>query len=207
VAKAQPAPLKPVGVTDDGAALLLARRAGAKGAFSLPIDAALVAALEEARSKFGPSSYIRQESRLTPREIQALLRRGLSVEEVARRAGVDIAWVERFEGPILWERSGMVERAQKAMMSRPRLGASALPLGEAVAAKLRSRRQSRDNLGERWDCVRAAKGRNWVVRFAVSGGRHAEWEFDPATNQLLALNDLGQELGFVQRRSRRARKS
>ncbi|HMC04205.1 MAG TPA: septation protein SepH, partial [Actinomycetota bacterium] len=45
---------------------------------------------------------------LTPKEIQAELRSGRTVQEVAQLAGTDTSWIERFLSPILAERKGIV---------------------------------------------------------------------------------------------------
>lgn len=211
--------LKPVGVSDDGRALILARRAGSRqGAFRLAIDPALVAQLEVARERARAARPaeaevrllprpVLVESKLSPREIQALLRRGQSVASIAKKAGVDEAWVGRFEGPIVWERVGTAQRAQRATLTRSRRGTSRLPLGEAVRAHLKQRRAglTPEQIDDRWDSVRKPKGNRWVVRFTYpSRGRDrvAEWDFDPATGKVHALNDLAAEIGWVEPRTR-----
>jgi hypothetical protein len=206
-----------VDVTEDGKALLLARRRGSRGSFLLRVDPDLVAQLEAARDRVQSATpppppsprpaFVRPESKLTPKEIQALLRRGHSVAAVAKRAGVDPSWVERFEGPIVWERAGMAARAERARMNRPRRGDSSLSLGDAVRANLRKRKVAvpPEQLDAAWDAVRRAKGRKWVVRLSLPGARRglAEWEFDPDTERLISLNQLGAELGWVEPRRRR----
>uniref|UniRef100_UPI0012FABCFD septation protein SepH n=1 Tax=Sedimentibacter sp. B4 TaxID=304766 RepID=UPI0012FABCFD len=44
---------------------------------------------------------IDMDSALTPREIQARVRAGQSLEDVARAAGMDVGWVEPFAGPVI----------------------------------------------------------------------------------------------------------
>lgn len=194
--------------------MLLATRRGGKGSFLLQVDPDLVAQLEAARERVRrvpeppPTPvYSRPESKLTPKEIQALLRRGHTVAALAKRAGVDPAWVERFEGPIVWERAGMATRAQRARLVRPRLGTSSLSLGDAVRANLRRRKVTvpPEQLDAAWDAVRRARGRKWVVRLALPGARRglAEWEFDSESERLTALNHLAAELGWVEPRRRR----
>jgi hypothetical protein len=43
----------------------------------------------------------------------------------------DEAWVERFLGPVLHEMSGIIQMTRASYVSRPRLGVSAAPIGEA----------------------------------------------------------------------------
>ncbi len=75
---------------------------------------------------------------LRPKEIQAKIRAGASVEQVAAAAGVDIARVERFAHPVLLERSRAAELATAA---HPVLadGPSVLTLLETVTSALVAR--------------------------------------------------------------------
>lgn len=217
--------LKAVAVSDDGRSLVLSRRANAKNAsFRLPIDAALVARLEEARERVTasqtrpkqedrrdqarPAPPVAPVSKLTPKEVQALLRQGRSAAAVAKKAGVDVAWVERFETPIIWERSGMAQRAQRATLVRPRSGPSALPLGEAVRVNLDRRHVALDDdqLDAAWDAMRRGRGNTWTVTFSFfSRGRNrrAAWEYDPLTDELRALDKAAAELGWTAKGRRR----
>ncbi|MFN2526194.1 MAG: septation protein SepH [Actinomycetota bacterium] len=221
--RAQPLILKPVGVTDDGRAVILARRAGSRhGDYRLALDKALVKQLDAAARKRAaarraeeeqaapiesPEPEPRLESKLTPKEIQALLRRGKSVSSIAKRAGVDAAWVERFESPIIWERSNMANRAQNARLTKARSGTSKLALGEAVRANLR---RTAPALGSReietgWDSVRHPRRNTWIVSFTWSGPRSiktARWEYDPASEHLDALDKAAADIGWAARARR-----
>src|SRR5258705_9709858 len=77
-------------------------------------------------------------SMLRPKEIQAKIRSGASVEQVAAAAGADIARVERFAHPVLLERSRAAELATAA---HPVLadGPSVLTLLETVTSALVAR--------------------------------------------------------------------
>ena len=93
--------LRLIGVHEDGQHLLLANADG--GRFRLPLDEALRAAARRDRPRLG-QLQIEIEGGLRPRDVQALIRRGLSAEEVADRAGWTLEKVRRFEGPVLAER-------------------------------------------------------------------------------------------------------
>jgi hypothetical protein len=210
-------------VSDDGTELLLARRANGKGAFRLTIDEALVAQLEIASARFSskpveeapPESpalpqYVRPVSKLTIKEIQILLRQGQSIAAVAKKAGVDAGWVERFEPPIAWERAGMAARARRERLFRARMGQSAADLGDSVERNLKKRgvTMAPEDLVDAWDSVKRTRGDRWVVSFQFEQRgrrRRAEWEFDPTTSKLRALDALSAELGWIARRSRRTR--
>jgi hypothetical protein len=218
----KPTTLKAVSFSDEGHELVLARRAGAKtGEFRIAVDEALIdlikaatrRAVEVAEKKAAPKPKasarpepqaipaVRAASKLTPKEIQALLRRGVAPAAIARKAGVDVSWVERFHGPILWERAGMVSRAQKATLTKSRRGPSGEPLLESIVASLRARSvdPSAVTTGS-WDAVKRPKKNAWVVTFTyMNKGREqrASWEYDPSAAEIVALNRLGADIGWV----------
>lgn len=103
---------------------------------------------------------------LRPREIQAKIRAGASVEQVAAAAGVDIGRVERFAHPVLLERSRAAELATAA---HPVLsdGPSVLTLLETVTAALIAR--GLDPEKTEWDAWRNEDGR-WTVQMAWKAG-------------------------------------
>lgn len=213
--------LKPIGVTEDGAYVTLARRANAKsGGWRIAVDDDLLSRLEEAVSRARaargivtpveppPPPPARLDSKLSPKEIQALLREGRSVGAIAKKAGVPAAWVERFEGPIVWERVGMATRARSSTLERSRRGPSALPLGESVETNLRRRGARLDpaETEDAWDAVRHPRSDRWIVTFRYHYRNRdltAQWEFDPETQRLSSINPLASQLGWVEPRSRR----
>lgn len=103
---------------------------------------------------------------LRPREIQAKIRAGASVEQVAAAAGADIARVERFAHPVLLERSRAAELATAA---HPVLsdGPSVLTLLETVTSALIAR--GLDPERTEWDAWRNEDGR-WTVQMAWKAG-------------------------------------
>ncbi|HVF54164.1 MAG TPA: septation protein SepH [Actinomycetota bacterium] len=227
--------LKPIGVTEDGLYVTLARRSNAKsGGWRVAVDRELIDKLEEALTRASPPPPPEPEpppepvrsplrapelpahrpspaapgSRLSPKEIQALLRQGRSVAAIARKAEVSEEWVERFEGPIIWERAGMCTRARKATLVRTRRGESALPLGEAVDAKLKEKKVklSPNERDEAWDATRHPRTGNWVIKFSYPHRNRqvtARWEFDPENGSIRALDSLANDLGWVESRGRR----
>jgi hypothetical protein len=110
-----------VGFTTDLKNLIFATRRGAKsGGYVVSIDPRLkrtlkeVARLEEEGPaepppRAGASRSQSRTSQLTPKEIQALLRAGKTVEQVAKLADTDAAWVERFNNPIIAEKAGVID--------------------------------------------------------------------------------------------------
>ena len=148
---------------------------------------------------------IRPASKLTPKQIQALLRQGKPVDQIAKKAGVDPAWVERFEAPIIWERAGVLERAKKVRLLRSRRGLSTLALGDAVERNVLERSPGLDaeTIDSSYSAIRHPKSGSWIIRFSYeSRGRkqNAEWTLDPETNQVFALNKLAADLGWTEAR-------
>lgn len=207
-------PLRAVGSAPDGSAILLGRPQGGTARFKLPIDGALVEALEAARVardavarardqlELPPPIPARVESSLTIKEIQDLLRQGRTTAAIAKRAGVDPEWVARWEGPIVWERAGMAARARRAPLVRARGGRSRFPLGEAVAANLKAKGVSMapDELEHAWDSTRRPRVNRWIVTFTFpsrGGDQVARWELDPNGDTVTALDKTANELGWV----------
>ena len=138
-------------------------------------------------------------SRLTPAEIQARLRAGRSVRVVAKEAGVDREWVERWNDPIRAERERVLADARSRRVDHPK----ARPLGAAVDRSLSERGVSPTEA--RWRVVRRDDGRWRVsVRFEERGRpRTATWLLDPDAERLRAQSQLATELSAPGRRTSR----
>lgn len=214
-----------VGLTTDLRGLILSARKGAKtGGFVVPIDARLLAVIADTltrrngeepdgdevalaqETEAARPAPPRPESALNPREIQARLRAGRSVEEVAKEARVDAAWVERFAPPIEAEQGRVVDKAVELHYTKPRVGTSALPLAAAVRRNLVDRgvRLPDDEFRAAWTAYHLEDTR-WAVRFRYrSRGRAqlAEWEVDLADGGLAARNRLGGQLAHASARRR-----
>lgn len=215
--------LKAVGVSPDGASLLLAKTAGATTpTYRLSIDERLVGALEEAQTsrraaarakdqlELPPPIPARVESTLTVAEIQNLLRQGRSVDSIAKKAGVDPVWVERWAGPIVWERAGTATKARRAYLARARGGVSRVSLGDAVAMNLKDRglRIEGAEFDSSWDSTKKSRSDRWVITFTFthrSREQKARWEFDPENGDLTSLDKLANEIGWVPPLRRRKR--
>lgn len=103
---------------------------------------------------------------LHPKDIQARIRAGASVEQIASASGADIERVERFAHPVLLERSRAAELATAA---HPILadGPSVLTLLETVTTALVARGLNPDDTT--WDAWRNEDGR-WTVQLAWKAG-------------------------------------
>ena len=206
-----------VGLTTDRDGLIFTARKGAKsGGFIVPIDDRVLSAIADAgRLDNGvpveedPAipgvevvpKRLRSESALTPREMQARLRAGRSIDEVAAEAGVDTEWVARFAVPILAEQAQVVELARALVYAKPRLGESSQPLGASVVQNLSDRGVflPDDVANAGWSAFQLHDS-VWMVRFryrARGRDQEAQWEIDVPTGHLRARNRHASDLGYV----------
>ena len=182
--------LRFVAVSEDGRYAVLAVP-GRSARFTLPIDERLRAVALGQTSRL-VQYEIEVESPLRPKEIQARIRAGETVEEIADAAGIAVERVRWFEGPVLAERAYVADQAQKASVRRQGDAAPSTPgpqLGEIVAERLKA--FGSDPEDAQWDAKKRGDG-SWLVELTfISGGRlHvAEWVFDPRRRHVLPADD------------------
>jgi len=181
-----------LGTTDDGRHLLLASTPGGSAEFRLAADARLTGALRAVARTAASASA------LSPRQIQAELRAGASVDDVAARAGVPVQRLEPYTAPVLSELARVLEDALAARMSRPQHGPSALPLGRAVRVRLAPAAGSAES--ELLWSARRDHDSSWVVELCYAGADGpavARWRWDRVVHSLAPLDDVAAELGHV----------
>jgi len=182
--------LRFVAVSEDGRYAVLAVP-GRSARFTLPIDERLRAVALGQTSRL-VQYEIEVESPLRPKEIQARIRAGETVEEIADAAGIAIERVRWFEGPVLAERAYVAQQAQAASVRRLGDGAPATPgprLSEIVAERLKA--VGSDPEEAQWDAKKRGDG-SWLVQLTfISGGRlhEADWIFDPRRRHVLPADD------------------
>ena len=186
-----------VALSEDGRSVLLATSKTAKtGGFSVLIDDRLAAALRGDLPRPGEAQV--RDSGVTPKEIQARLRAGESPEQIAASAGVPVARVERFAGPVLSERERIIEEARATYVSRSRRGPSTLPLGDAVDAALAETSGLRpESVG--WTARRLESG-HWLVQVtyvARARTKTASWVYEPHTRSITASDSASAALGHA----------
>jgi DNA-binding CsgD family transcriptional regulator len=172
------AELELVGIHADGEHIVLVDEEGQR--HRLAIDDALRAAVRRDRPQL---EQIRSEG-LRPREIQSLVRAGMSAAEIAAEAGVAVEQVRRYEGPALAERAHVVQRAQVMMLGRD---PGSPTLGDMVVDRLAARGVEHID----WDARRRG-GEPWevVARFlAGDREREATWQVDLAAGSVVAVDD------------------
>jgi len=179
--------LRLIGVHENGQRLLLSDAEGEQ--YGVPLDEPLRAAVRRDRPRLG-QLQIEIDGGLRPRDVQAMIRAGLSAEEVADRAGWPVEKVRRYEGPILAEREYVAGLA-RAVRLRGRGGAgSATP---TLAARVSTRLSGRgvDPASAEWDSARSESGEWTVVVTFPAGGRErqARWQFDVQARTVTASDD------------------
>jgi hypothetical protein len=166
--------LSVIGVEDG--AIIAASPTGER--YRLPVDADLRARLQTPP----PAST---ERRLSPREIQAHVRAGLSAQQVSALTGAPVAYVERFVGPVIAEREYVTETARAVRLPPEAEGERPKTFGAVMAERLAALAAT----GVRWTSTREAAG--WVVAltFTADGVDHdARWRFDQKRMQLTPEN-------------------
>lgn len=208
-----------VGVTEDRTGLVLAKSPRAKtGESVLEVDGDVLDAIAEIRryrsegavppsisspalpTRHRPTGEGPSASSLSPREIQSRLRRGESIQSVARRAGIEAWRIEVYAAPIAAEQARIVARARELDMEKRGAGPSGRPLGDSVQANIVEKRVSMnvDEFESAWSAYEPEPDR-WVVQFQyTSRGREqlAEWLYDPEAETISATNRLATTLGW-----------
>ncbi|CAN5847088.1 septation protein SepH [soil metagenome] len=190
--------LKVVGLEVDGRHILLESddASAPTATFRLRINDRLRAAVRGDKARLDQTQMdLEVNTVLRPKDIQARIRAGASVEQLAQTAGVDIARVERFAHPVLLERARAAELATAA---HPVLadGPSVLTLLESVTSALINRGLNPDSTT--WDAWRNEDGR-WTVQLAWKAGRSdniAHFRFAPGAHggTVTAVDESASEL-------------
>ena len=161
--------LSVIGIEDD--VLILESESGER--FRVPVDA-----LPERRK--ASAAIPHRERKASPRAIQALIRGGMTAEEVAASTGEELAYVERFEGPVVAEREHVLSSA----LSIPVASGDIDPLaGETTFGAAIDERLNELHASDRsWAAWKDAEGGAWTVRlrFTTEAIQHeAVWGYEP----------------------------
>ncbi|MFD0361558.1 septation protein SepH [Nocardia sp. GCM10030253] len=168
--------LRVIGVTPDSTHIVcIDTETGTK--YRLPADDKLRAAARGDLARFGQIE-IEMEATMRPRDIQARIRAGASVEQVTEESGMPASRVERFAYPVLLERARAAELAQKAHPVRGD-GPAVETLIDIVTAAFTERGHNIE--GAEWDAWKDEKG-FWVAQLQWQNGRSditAHWRYQP----------------------------
>lgn len=164
-------------------ALLLEGAAGEK--FTVTIDENLRSALRSAKSTDAASA-----NRLSPREIQAHIRAGMSASDVASITGAPLEFIEKFEGPVLAERAFVIESALAVPVTTAAdTDASAQP--RTFGAVIQARLADLGATSVRWASWKEPEA-GWIVKLAFTADsidHDARWGFEPRKSTLVPANN------------------
>lgn len=185
--------LRVIGLTPDSTHIVcIDTETGQK--YRLAADDKLRAAARGDLARFGQIE-IETEATMRPRDIQARIRAGASVDQVTEESGMPASRVERFAYPVLLERQRAAELAQKAHPVRND-GPSVETLIEIVAAAFAERGHNIE-VAE-WDAWKDEKG-YWVAQLQWQAGRSviaAHWRYQPDAHggSVVPLDDPASDL-------------
>lgn len=151
--------------------------------YRVPVDDALRAKLRQTVPEPGTAP------RLSPRQIQAQIRSGMSAQDVAGLTGAPLEYIQRFEGPVMAEREFVV---QSAFGVPVRVAGDTGQLGEGrtFGTAIRERLHDIGAIGERWSSWKE-EASGWVVKLSFTANHidhDARWQFDHKKHSLVPLN-------------------
>jgi hypothetical protein len=173
--------LRVTGRSEDGSHLLLTDAEDKE--FTLRISDNLRATINQPRLASVPTEN--PEPTMSIKELQARLRAGASIEDLAREAGWSYDKVERFAGPILQERAYVLSLANAVVIK----STGSLTFIEVVTNRLAANGVSADSLN--WNTHRRDDGQ-WVIRLSYpnrDGHGDAVWFFDMAKRVIVSEDD------------------
>lgn len=170
--------LQVIGV--DGDALIVVSDSGER--FMIPLDDTLHNAVRKP-----PPSSSAKTNKVSPKEIQAHIRRGLSAQQVADLTGETLDYVARFEGPVTAEREYVAQQAQAIQVEQPSADRDRqTTFGESVRQRLDDLRAH----DAQWSAWKEESGWRVEVSFTENTIEHrAVWSFEPRKQLLMPLND------------------
>ncbi|QIZ99014.1 septation protein SepH [Leifsonia sp. PS1209] len=172
--------LKVIGV--ENGALLAVGDDGER--FRIAVDDVLQSKIRQVRQETSATA-----PKLSPREVQAHIRSGMSAEDVASVTGAPLDYVQRFEGPIVAEREHIVASALSVPVVTT---ADVDPLGEGntFGSVIRDRLASLGVAGERWASWKDSEA-GWIVKLEFTADQidhDARWGYDARKHSLSPLN-------------------
>ncbi|NDL56304.1 septation protein SepH [Phytoactinopolyspora mesophila] len=179
--------LRVTAVSEDGAYLILS---DGHEQFALRADERVHAAIRGDRARLGQLD-IQLESQLRPRDIQARIRAGESVESVAAAATMPLEKVRRFAGPVLAEREHIAQRARQANLRRITGEGPVRTLEGAAADHAAAVGAQPEALT--WDAWRADDGR-WRVRCSWPAEGEETPDDDPEFSAVFTFDPSGRSV-------------
>ena len=171
--------LRVIGV--ESGALLVAADDGTR--YRIPIDEMMQSKLRQSIPDPGSGP------RLSPREIQAHIRSGMSAQDVASITGASFEYIQRFEGPVLAEREFVVKSALGVPV-KATADTDPMSQGRDFGTVIRERLHDLGAIDERWASWKDPET-GWIVKLSFTAkeiDHDARWSFDPKKQSLSPLN-------------------
>ncbi|TWE12972.1 septation protein SepH [Rudaeicoccus suwonensis] len=187
--------LRLVGVHEDGEHVVLTDADGER--FQVAIDDELRRSVRVRQVSTTSTEASDEDAvQMRPRDIQALLRSGLTMDEVAERSGWTVEKIRRYEPPIRAERDYVAGLARNIAIYHPG-PRQAEPA--TFAGRVQQRLDGRGVPAEEivWDSWRGNDG-VWTVQCAFPAGgrlRQANWRFEVSSRTLAPQDDEARWLG------------
>lgn len=192
---------------EDGSTLvgILSTALGTPAAVSVDLGAGSPAAALVSLGRAAPTNGSRgpmdgTASRLTPSEIQKLLRAGKPPEAVAEQAGISLDWVLRWFQPIAAEQGKVITSVLGSRQEREGFGLSDDLIGDSVRTNLLDRDVDPDWKEIQWTAARPEGRPYWTVTVRFTEGertRRATWRYDIGTGRVSPRDDLALDLGWT----------
>lgn len=170
--------LQVIGV--ENGALLVASEDGER--YRIPIDEVLQSKLRQAGST--PST----DRKISPREIQAQIRGGMSAQDVASITGAPLDYIQRYEGPVLAEREYVVGSALSVPVHT---ALETDPEGSTFGSVIEQRLTSLGASDERWASWKE-EAAGWIIKLSFTANQidhDARWQFEPKKLALSPMNN------------------
>lgn len=171
--------LQVIGV--EGGAVLAVADDGTR--FRIPIDEMIVSKLRHSAPDPGTGP------KLSPREIQAHIRSGMSAQDVASITGASFEYIQRFEGPVMAEREFVVQSAL-AVPVKSAVDTDPMSQGRNFGIVIRERLHELGATNERWASWKDPEA-GWIVKLSFTAkeiDHDARWGFDPRKRSLVPTN-------------------
>lgn len=187
------------GLSEDGR-FLVAHDSLTDESFHIPTDVRLTSLLNSSSAttakrpdRQAGAREPSMESTLSPREIQARIRRGDSPEKVADDSGMALETIHGFAVPVLAEREYIVEQSRKTPLRRQHVSnAPGMLLGTMVDESVSARGATVDTVP--WDSWRREDGR-WTIVVSPEGfAAPATFIFDVKGRYVLPADEAAHDL-------------
>lgn len=191
------------GLSEDGR-FLVAHDPLTNESFHIPTDRRLTSLFPQLRPSDSAKSVKRpdhtagarepsMDTSLSPRDIQARIRRGESPEQVADESGMALETIQGFAVPVIAEREYIVEQARRTAVRRQPVGGSpGMLLGDLVDNTIAARGQLPEDVP--WDSWRREDGRWTVVASPAGFSQPATFLFDTKGRYVLPADEPAHEL-------------